>query len=111
MKNMITAAAIALATTPAYAGGLVDVIGTVDYLVEADDIETTVGVEHRMSEKYILTAVAESTLDLGSSNLTLDATKFAVQRNVNKNVAVYSMVALDDNFEYEELTLGLGFRF
>lgn len=110
MKTIITAAAITTFSTAAMAADL-GVIGNVEYLLEAEALETTVGVEYDIFNGVVLTAVVDASFNFATDDANIDGATIAAQYGLTNNIATYVAVDVDGDFEYEELTVGVGFRF
>lgn len=105
---MITTAVLLSLTTAAYAEPL-GIIGYAEYAVEAESVETAVGTEFTISDGLTVTpmVVGFSTADeFGFDRLEVTATYDATE-----DLDLYVRVETNDDLEYAEATVGVGFSF
>jgi opacity protein-like surface antigen len=110
MKNILTAAFVA---TFAFAGAAAaegfGFGGYGEYAMEAEEFEFGL---HASYDVNALTFSAEAVLvKPNGDELDLDSVTLGVNYEANENADVYGKVAFDGDFDYEETTIGLAFKF
>jgi hypothetical protein len=126
MKTLLLSGAVALAfTSVAFAGGTVRpepnpayvdatpavstaFVGSLEYAIEADEFEATAGMEIGI-DRFTVTPTVIMNDTLGEFEFS--SMELEVSYDLNENVDLYVMVETDEDFDYEETTLGVAFRF
>ena len=110
MKNLVLAAAAALAFTAgaASADGL-GFGGYGEYAFEAEAFELGLNASYEINSLTLMTEAVftkPNAVEFGFEEVTVGAT-FAVHGNVD----LYGKVAFDEDFDYNETTVGVAFKF
>lgn len=106
--TMITAAALAAIMTTTASAADLGFFGGAEYTVEAEVIETTLGMSAGFNDFVVAPAFVMNN-DGQSFNLsTVDVT---MMYNIDRNTTAYVNVEADDSFDYTETTLGVAFNF
>jgi len=110
MKNLMIAAATAATLSAATAASANDLafIGGIEYATKAEVFETTVGLEYAVN-RFTVTPLL--TLNDSDGDFDLQAVELTVGYTVSRNVNLYVTVEGDRNFNHNETTLGVAFRF
>ena len=108
MKTLAFAAALAISASAAAANDL-DVVGYTQYEFEAERFETGIGVEYSI-DRFSFTPVLKVANAPGQS-LDFDGVDFGVAYQFTDAVNGYTKVEFDSDFDYEEMTVGVSFRF
>lgn len=111
MKTLIIAATIAtLGTTVSAQDSLpFGVIGSAEYAIEAEVFESRLGISYDalgMTFEPILVGTYVS-----GGNFEFSGAELNAIYSINQNVDLYGRVDFDSDFDYDEFTIGLGFRF
>ena len=108
MKNVFLAAAIAMTTTAASAADLA-FLGGLEYTVEAEVTEATVGVEYAPIAGVTITPVL--TFNDDGQDFQFESTAITLGYAVNSAVNAYVTVDADEDFNRTETTVGVAIRF
>lgn len=108
MKTLAFAAALAISASAAAANDL-DVIGYTQYEFEAERFETGIGVEYSI-DRFSFTPVLKVS-DAPGQSLNFDGVDFGVDYQITDTVVGYTEFEFDGDFDYEETTVGVSFRF
>jgi hypothetical protein len=108
MKTLTFAAALAVSASAATANNL-DVVGYTQYEFEAERFETGVGVEYSI-DRFSFTPVLKVANAPGQS-LDFDGVDIGVDYQITDAVVGYTKFEFDGDFDYEEFTVGVSFRF
>lgn len=109
MKNIIfAAAAVFLTATSVYADGF-GFGGYGQYAIEAESFEMGLNANYQYNE---LTLYTEAVFARPSGeSMDFDSMTFGVAYEVNQNLDIFAEVDVDDEFEYNETTIGLSVNF
>ena len=107
MRTLALAGAFAVLSSAAMAEDF-SVIGNTEYAVEAAEINTNIGVEVIFGNLIVspLLNISGSTDSIGFAGVELNAI-YAVNSTMN----LYGKIEADDEFGYDEATVGVAFRF
>lgn len=109
MKNIIFAAAALLFTSTAvYADGF-GFGGYGQYAIESEHFEMGLNADYQYNEVTLYTE-AVFALPNGES-MDFDSMTFGVAYQVNDNLDLFAEVDVDEDFEYNETTVGLSVNF
>jgi hypothetical protein len=110
MKNLMIAAATAATLSAATAASANDLafIGGVEYTTEAKVLETTVGLEYAVN-RFTVTPLL--TLNDAAGDFDFIAVELTVGYTINSSVNLYVTIDGDRDFNHNETTLGVAFRF
>ena len=110
MKTTTIAAIFAVATVFATAPAMADVVGSVEYSVENETLETSTGVEFALAEAVTVTALANlETTDF--SDVEFTGSDLQVHWTATDEIVVYGNVELDGDLDYTDTQVGVSFRF
>ena len=112
MKNVFLAVVAALGlTATAAAADEFAVIGGIEYAWEAETTETTVGVEYTPAFIPGLAVTPTLTMNDVGQDFDFASAELSVAYYVTNNVNVYATVETDNDWDYEETTIGVSFQF
>lgn len=110
MKNVFLAAALATTTTAASAGDLA-FLGGLDYTVEAEVLEATVGVEYAPEFAAGVTITPVFAFNDAGQEFAFDAASITLGYALDSAVNAYVTIDADKDLNRTETTVGLAFRF
>lgn len=110
MKNVFLSAAMALTATTASAGELA-ILGGLEYAVEAEVTEATVGVEYAPAFVDGVTLTPVFTFNDAGQDFAFESVELTVGYAVTGAVDIYATVDADEDFDRTETTVGVSFRF
>ena len=110
MKTTLTTVAMAtVLSTAAFADSLdIEGFGVAEYELEADVVTTTVGADFGVDRWTFTPAIA---LDNDGQDYAFAEAEFTVNYQANDAVNLYGTIETDQDFDYEETTFGVEFRF
>lgn len=109
MKTILMAAAAVLALgTTAYAGDWT-FVGSTEYAVKADTLIGEVGAEYAVDRFTFTPTVEFNYRDLSSDEI--NSLNLNVAYKLTDEVNVYTKLEVNRNFEQQELTFGVDFRY
>jgi hypothetical protein len=110
MKNLMIAAATAATLSAATAASANDLafIGGIEYATKAEVFETTVGLEYAVN-RFTLTPLL--TLNGSAGDFDMRTIELTVDYTVSSSVNLYVTIDGDRDFNHNETTLGVAFRF
>ena len=112
MKNVFLATVAALGVTAtAAAADELAFIGDIEYAIEAEVSEATVGLDYAPAFINGLTITPVLTLNDDGQSFNFDQAELTVAYEVVEGVAAYATVESDIDFNYAETTVGVAFRF
>lgn len=126
MKNLIATLFVFFATTLASLAGNVSpapvspvvsgvsadqftFVGDVSYAFEAEVFTGEFGVEFLVVENFFVTPTATFSYD--GTDFAFDGVNVLGEYRVDRNWAVYGDLELNNDFKYQEFTLGVSMRF
>ena len=118
MKNVFlaTVATLGVTATAAFADGAkapqtMTLLGSLEYAVEAETIEASVGAEFAPAFAAGLTVTPMIVLNDDGQDFDFASAEVTVAYEVLDGVSAYTTVETDDSFDYAEATIGVEFRF
>jgi len=108
MKTLIATLALALGLSTAASADGLTWVGSAEYAVEAETVAVEAGAEFTLAGFVVTPMFLGDDVD-GSFDFT--GAELGVAYGVVEGVDVYGVLAADDSFEYEELTVGVAYRF
>jgi len=108
MKTLAFVAALAVSATAASANDR-NVIGYTQYEIEAERFETGIGVDYTI-DRFSFSPILK-VADAPGQSLDFDGVDFGVAYQFTDAVNGYTKVEFNGDFDYEEMTVGVSFRF
>lgn len=108
MKTFAFVAALAVSATAATANDLA-VIGYTQYEIEAERFETGIGIDYTL-DRFSFSPVLK-VADAPGQSLDFDGVDIGVSYQFTNAVIGYTQVEFNGDFDYQEMTVGVFFRF
>jgi len=124
-KLATSAAALLMLSAPAFAAGVevapliatateeplgrsYQLYGWAEYGVENEQFESALGIDYFLTDR--LTAFGEvSVIKVDGEELDFDTFDLGLSYSLTYNVSAYTFVEFNDDFDYENLTVGMSF--
>lgn len=110
MKKIMLATVAAFAFAGAASAGSLSYSAYGEYAVEAESIETGVGVAYLLDNNLEFSAEVVA-IDTPEVSFEVDHVDLGVSYGVNPNADIYATVTLDDELRYDETVLGVALKF
>lgn len=85
-----------------------DIVGDVNYAFESETFSTSIGLQYTSLN---WSAVGILNAEHKNDHFTFEGTEFGALYNLTTTTDVYGLISLDDDWRYEETTVGVSFRF